>query len=236
MIDPEIRGLLASIGISKGTPFAPDERMRALLTEAAAVANGTARAIAFKTRDPEAYKYPDRRWKTAFIGNDYRWLRDDGVGGRNLDARTLFFYLATVNTPGHGAAHSRVWDPSTPTPTTTAPASTSTAARTTSSPSRPTSRPRTSGRSSPTTPRPDRSSRPASRSRARTTRATRWPRTPTARSRSRSDRPRPTSNPGNWIQTVPGKKWFTILRLYGPLEPWFEQTWIPGDIEPLAVD
>ena len=99
VIDPEIRGLLASIGISKGTPFAPDDRMRALLTEAAAVANGTARAIAFKTRDPEAYRYPDRRWKTAFIGNDYRWLRDDGVGGRNLDARTLFFYLATVNTP-----------------------------------------------------------------------------------------------------------------------------------------
>ena len=99
VIDPEIRGLLASIGISKGTPFAPDDRMRALLTEAAAVANGTARAIAFKTRDPEAYRYPDRRWKTAFIGNDYRWLRDDGVGGRNLDARTLFFYIATVNTP-----------------------------------------------------------------------------------------------------------------------------------------
>ena len=52
VIDPEIRGLLASIGISKGTPFAPDDRMRTLLTEAAAVANGTARAIAFKTRDP----------------------------------------------------------------------------------------------------------------------------------------------------------------------------------------
>ena len=57
VIDDEIRGLLSSIGIRKGTPFAPDDRMRALLTEAVAVANGTARAIAFKTRDPEAYKY-----------------------------------------------------------------------------------------------------------------------------------------------------------------------------------
>ena len=37
--------------------------------------------------------------RPAFIGDDYRWLRDDGVGGRNLDARTLFFYVATVNTP-----------------------------------------------------------------------------------------------------------------------------------------
>jgi hypothetical protein len=99
MIDPEVRGPFASIGISKGSPFAPDDRMRALLTDAAAVANGTARALSFKTRDPQAYRYPDRRWKTVFIGNDYRRLRDDGVGGRNLDARTMFFYIATVNTP-----------------------------------------------------------------------------------------------------------------------------------------
>ncbi len=42
VIDPETRGLLAAIGITKGTPFAPDERMRALLTESVAVANGTA--------------------------------------------------------------------------------------------------------------------------------------------------------------------------------------------------
>ena len=107
VIDPEIRGLLASIGISKGTPFAPDDRMRTLLTEAAAVANGTARAIAFKTRDPEAYLYPNRRWKTGFVGNDYRWLRDDGVGGRNLDARTHVLLRRHREHPGHGAAHPR---------------------------------------------------------------------------------------------------------------------------------
>ena len=35
----------------------------------------------------------------------------------------------------------------------------------------------------------------------------------------------------NWIQTRPGKGWFALLRLYGPLEPWFDQTWRPGDIE-----
>ena len=33
------------------------------------------------------------------------------------------------------------------------------------------------------------------------------------------------------IQTRPGKGWFALLRLYGPLEPWFEETWRPGDIE-----
>lgn len=41
----------------------------------------------------------------------------------------------------------------------------------------------------------------------------------------------PGHEAANWIQTVPGKGWFTILRLYGPLEPWFEQTWRPGEIE-----
>lgn len=28
---------------------------------------------------------------------------------------------------------------------------------------------------------------------------------------------------GNWLQTVPGKSWFTILRMYGPLEPWIKK-------------
>lgn len=99
VIDPETRGLLASIGMRKGTPFSPDERMKTILRDAANVANGTGRAIAFATRDRDAFLYPDRAWKTAFIGGDYQWLTDHGAGGRNLDARTLFFYLATVNTP-----------------------------------------------------------------------------------------------------------------------------------------
>ena len=36
-LDPERLGLFASIGIEKGKPFAPDERMKKILTEAAAV-------------------------------------------------------------------------------------------------------------------------------------------------------------------------------------------------------
>ena len=41
----------------------------------------------------------------------------------------------------------------------------------------------------------------------------------------------PAEHAENWIQTVPGKNWFLILRLYGPLEAWFDQTWKPGDVE-----
>jgi hypothetical protein len=29
----------------------------------------------------------------------------------------------------------------------------------------------------------------------------------------------------------PAKGWFVLLRLYGPLEPWFDQTWRPGAFE-----
>src|SRR5450755_3431294 len=32
-------------------------------------------------------------------GGSYEWLKGGGDGGRNLDARTLFFYRATLNTP-----------------------------------------------------------------------------------------------------------------------------------------
>ena len=91
-IDPELRGLAASIGIRKGKPFAPDARMKKTLTEAVAVGNATARAMAFRNRDPRAYLYENSQWKTGFIGGDYRWLDGDGMAGRNLDARTLFFY------------------------------------------------------------------------------------------------------------------------------------------------
>jgi hypothetical protein len=41
----------------------------------------------------------------------------------------------------------------------------------------------------------------------------------------------PAGKESNWLETVPDKGWFLALRLYGPLEPWFEQTWRPGDIE-----
>jgi hypothetical protein len=36
---------------------------------------------------------------------------------------------------------------------------------------------------------------------------------------------------GNWIQTMPGKGWFAILRLYSPLEPFFRKKWRPSEIE-----
>ena len=41
----------------------------------------------------------------------------------------------------------------------------------------------------------------------------------------------PKGHEGNWIQTMPGKSFNVLLRLYGPLEAWFDKTWMPGDLE-----
>ena len=39
---------------------------------------------------------------------------------------------------------------------------------------------------------------------------------------------------GNWIQTMPGKGFFPVLRLYSPLQPFFDKSWRAGEVEPQA--
>lgn len=231
VIDPETRGLLAAIGIKKGTPFAPDDRMRAILADAAAVGNGTARSILFETRDPDAKLFTDRAWKTGFVGGDYRWLDDDGLGGRNLDARTLFFYAATVNTPamalkmpGLGSQYALVDHDGNGDHLDGARTYRLTLPR--------------------DIPAKDFWSfvvyDPQTRSELQTGQPF-----PSVNSQRDPLNPaedgsvtlmfgpdRPDEGSENWIQTVAGKNWFGLLRLYGPLEPWFDRTWIPGDLEP----
>lgn len=231
-IDPELRGLAASIGIRKDRPFAPDARMKAILTEAVSVGNATARAICFETRDREAYYYKNSAWKMAFVGGDYRWLIDGGTGGRNLDARTLFFYAATVNTPAmamkmvglgsqyayaehdrdgnflDGGKNYRLNIPG-------------------NVPARDfwsvvVYDPQTRSELQTSQPFPSKNSK----------------RDPLAVNDDGSvdlyfGPTAPAGKEKNWTETVPGKGWFPILRLYGPLEPWFDQTWKPGEFEQL---
>jgi hypothetical protein len=43
----------------------------------------------------------------------------------------------------------------------------------------------------------------------------------------------PTASAGkesNWLQTGSGKSWLPLLRMYGPLEPWIDQSWRPSEI------
>jgi hypothetical protein len=71
-LDPETTGLLASIGIVKGQPFAPDARMKAILTDAVAIGNAYARANTVFPRDPDHRIYgPDSEWVMGLRGQGH---------------------------------------------------------------------------------------------------------------------------------------------------------------------
>ena len=228
-LDPETRGLVASIGIVKGKPFAPDARMKKLLTEAAAIGNATARAIVFQPREKAAYFYPDTNssWVMAFAGKDPFFEVD---GAANLDARTMFYYSYTVVTPamagttaGKGSDYGIVYldskkqafhgsktyklhlPPQVPVNNFWAVTMYDTQTRSQLQTSNP---------------------------------------YPSLGSQNKGLKENadgsydiyfgPTAPKGeesNWLETIPGKSWFTILRMYGPLEPWIKKTWRPGEIE-----
>jgi hypothetical protein len=233
LLDPELRGLAAAIGIEKGKPFEPDARMQEILKDAAAVGNATARAITLDVRDPEAFIYEGSYWKVGFIGGDYRWLRDGGAGGRHLDARTLFFYFATVNTPAMaakivGAGSQYAWTERDANGEFLDGAKNYTL----NIPANPPVKdfwsvvvydPQTRSQLQTGQPFPSRNDQKYDLIENEDGSVTVY-----------FGPEAPDGKEINWIQTVPGKGWFTILRLYGPLEPWFDKTWQPGEIE--AVD
>ena len=41
----------------------------------------------------------------------------------------------------------------------------------------------------------------------------------------------PAGKESNWVQTVAGKGWHMLFRLYGPEQAWFDKTWRPSEIE-----
>ncbi|MEI6225991.1 MAG: DUF1254 domain-containing protein, partial [Deltaproteobacteria bacterium] len=94
--DPVRLGFFQSIGIEKGKPFAPDERMKKILTEAAAVGDATARAVAFHMRDREDYYYENGSWQLPFMGG-YRFELPPGV--LRLDGYIFYYFMATGVTP-----------------------------------------------------------------------------------------------------------------------------------------
>ncbi|MFU0819492.1 MAG: DUF1214 domain-containing protein [Pseudomonas lundensis] len=40
----------------------------------------------------------------------------------------------------------------------------------------------------------------------------------------------PAGLESNWVQTVPGKHWFSYFRLYAPTEAYFDKSWKLDDI------
>ena len=95
--DPEVLGLLASIGIRKGKPFAPDARMKKILAEAAAVGTAAQRTILFRNRDKNTVIWPgSKSWELGFAGGSYEF-QNDGVS--LINSRVRFHFYATGITP-----------------------------------------------------------------------------------------------------------------------------------------
>lgn len=224
---PEMAGVFASVGIEKGRPFEPSEKMKEILSDAVAVGNATARALVFAPRDPQAILYEDRQWRNAFVGGSHEFLK---AGARLLDARLAFHYYATSVAPsmadakpGSGSAYAyavrdakgeyldggKTYKVTLPAPVPAA-AFWSLTVYDSQTRSLLETNQRTAGIDSLNL------AMKANEDGSYTV----WfgPRAPEGQE-------------GNWVQTWPGKSWNVILRLYGPLEPWFNKSWKPGDFE-----
>ncbi len=227
---PDMMGLFNAIGLVKGQPFAPDDRMKRILTDAVAVGNAAARAIDFRSRAPEARIYPDGHWNTPFIGGSYQWLTKGGA--RNFDARTMFFYAATVNTPAMAVAMPGVGSQY---------ASANLDANGEAFEGAKTYRLRVPAN----VPVKDFWSVVLYDTQTRSMLQTdqQFPSLssetkPKANADGSVDvyfSPTRPADGANWVQTIPGKSWFTIFRLYGPLQPWFDKSWRLPDIEKVAA-
>jgi hypothetical protein len=109
LFDAEQLGRLATLGIEKGKPFAPDARMTAILDQGAKQGTAMSRAIVYASREPDIRYWPDRQWEKMFVRNT-EFTRDGGAN--DIDARTLWHYQAIVvspnllsTTPGVGTAY-----------------------------------------------------------------------------------------------------------------------------------
>ncbi len=222
----ESLGLLAAIGIQKGKPFKPDARMQKILTEASAVGTAALRSIVFNNRDKTVQMYPNSKtWEVGFAGGSYKFM-DEDVSLINNRAR--FHFYATGITPamvnpgvGRGSQYligardsdGKPFDGSKTYTMHVAP------------------------------------NVPA---------ANFWDVTlydNQTRSLMQTDQeypgvssidegivknadgsfdiifsPEKPKGKSNWLQTIPGKGWNILWRIYSPTQPWFDKTWQPGEV------
>jgi hypothetical protein len=244
----ELAGQLAAIGIAKGKEFKPDERMKKILANAAAVGNAVSRSLNWRADEIAGWSlYPGSGWTNMLWEGGANFetppplIEPDGMfkplpptGATTLNSKTAFYYAYTLDSPGMIMRVPRVgsqyligfvdadknYFDGGKTYKVTLPPNIPAAAfwsftlydnQTRSMLQTPQRYPRAGSQNYPS---------PAAEADADgSTTIYFGPTKPDG------------AKPGNWIQTMPGKGWFTILRLYSPLETFFTKEWRLSEIE-----
>ena len=237
--EADSRGMLASIGIIKGVPFAPDGKNRAILDRAAKTAYKMSRVIGFEEvlNDGSLRVYSDRRWINPLdnltppgprTSLDLSW-KNVAEGHLDLNARIWFFTNYYSISPGmlskspdKGAAYMIAFTDGTGTPLSggnryrlnlpeNIPAANFWSVTLYEAEN---ASGLANGQPFPSLGSRDKPTQNADGS----TDLYLGPKAPGGRT-------------GNWLATVPGKGYFAIIRLYGPTEDAINKKWKPGDFE-----
>jgi hypothetical protein len=247
-LDTELAGQFAAIGIVKDEKFAPDARLRKILDEAAAVGNAASRTLGMGASPTEGFRYYEgaSAWFNAlFVGgfeftNPPPEITANGIkpypnkGARQLHARTWMFYIATCITPAMCMRLTNVGSQYLQASVDAA--------------GEPFDGAKTYRLRLP-------KDIPAARfwslnlydnqTRSLLQTDQLYPRAGSQEYPSPAAQPEadgstvvyfaPTQPDGvprsNWIQTDPERGWFVLLRLYSPLQSFFDKTWRPGEFE-----
>ncbi|HEV2566566.1 MAG TPA: DUF1254 domain-containing protein [Microvirga sp.] len=220
-------GELAALGIIKGQPFAPDERMRAILEKAAVMANAQMRVQSFADRRADRIAWPDRKWEWATLRPENGTF--DAPTYKDLTAREKWFYQAQVESPamfrrspGAGSLYwlgtrnaagayldgGKTYKLTVPHPV---PANLFWSVTVYDAETR----------SEISTDQGHAALRSLFELKDATGATADLYFGPTA----------PAGQESRWIQTIPGKGWFTYFRIYGPQQAAFDGSWRPGDFE-----
>ncbi|QDV24954.1 DUF1254 domain-containing protein [Aureliella helgolandensis] len=246
--DVELAGQLAAIGIVHGKPFAPAANTKRILTDAAKFGNATGRVLNWRyaVTHPDWNYYDNANWGNMLwqggfnfetpppmITQEGTFKQNPPTGARTLDSRTAFYFGYTLDSPGMimrlpgvGSQYLMGFLDSQDRPfdggktySVTLPKNIPAAAfwsftvydnQSRSMLATPQKYPRAGSQTYPS---------PSAKENADgSTTIYFGPKQPEGVER------------GNWIQTVPNKGWFTILRLYSPLESFFTKQWQPSEI------
>jgi hypothetical protein len=224
--DRIILGMLQPLGIEKGKPFNPDARQKEILIEASQVGEVMARTIGFDKRFAGVKVWPTKQWEISLA---LRETSQEAPNYTEFDERTSWFYEAVGVSVGmmgrtvgfgqvyleaskDGAGH---WLEGGKTYRMHVP------------PNAPVAQfwsftvyDNETRCFVDTGVQPDRSSRDnIVKNPDGSVDLYFGPKAPIGKPQS------------NWIQTIPGRGWFTYFRLYGPTQPYFDRSWVLPDIE-----